>query len=267
MKPRMALRRGLIAAMVSALFAPAVQAWSPDGHRVVAALADRQLTPATRRIVTQILQRQPGAKSLSDIATAVDERPNTENARWRYINFPGDSCHYVAPRDCPDGMCVVEALRRQIFNLKSRRATTDQRLSALKFVIPLVADIHQPLHAGLQADHWGSLYPIRWQGQSTNLYRLWDAQLLHLIAPQWARLANSLHTGAPFGTRALGNVAGWAEESCTIARSKGFYPTHGRRITSEYVSRWAPVLEQRLQLAGWRLAFILNSLPAATAPK
>lgn len=257
-----ALRRGLIAAMVSTLFAPAARAWSPDGHRAVAALADRQLTPAARRVVTQILERQPGATSLADIATAVDERPNTANARWRFINFPGDSCHYVATRDCPDGTCVVEALRRQIFNLKSRRATPDQRLNALKYVVPLVADVHQPLHAGLQADHWGSLYPIRWQGQGTNLYQLWDSQLLHVIDPQWSRLAHELHTGAPFGTRSVGNVSGWAEESCAIARSKGFYPTHGHNISGEYVARWGPVLEQRLEVAGWRLAYILNSLPA-----
>ena len=63
----------------------------------------------------------------------------------------------------------------------------------------------------------------------------------------------------------MGNVSGWAEgKSCAIARSKGFYPTHGQAASAaRYVARWGPVLEQRLKVAGWRLAYILNSLPAS----
>nr|HMN83517.1 S1/P1 nuclease [Burkholderiaceae bacterium] len=47
-----------------------------------------------------------------------------------------------------------------------------------------------------------------------------------------------------------------AQESCRIVTTPGFYPPH--TLPADYVERFAPVLEQRLVLAGARLAGWLN---------
>jgi hypothetical protein len=47
-----------------------------------------------------------------------------------------------------------------------------------------------------------------------------------------------------------------AEESCRIVGLAGFYP--GRLVDLAYVQRFTPLMEQRLQQAGARLAVVLN---------
>ena len=60
-------------------------------------------------------------------------------------------------RTSPDGNCVVEAINRQVDILASK-ASDEKRLTALKFVVQLVADVHQPLHAGYAEDRGGNTY-------------------------------------------------------------------------------------------------------------
>ena len=48
------------------------------------------------------------------------------------------------------------------------------------------------------------------------------------------------------------------EESCRIVATPGFYPD--RKVEGDYVDRWTTVMEQQLQLAGARLARILNAI-------
>lgn len=54
------------------------------------------------------------------------------------------------------------------------------------------------------------------------------------------------------------DVAHAAEESCRIVGLEGFYPD--RKLATEYVERFTPVLEQRLTIAGARLAGLLNRI-------
>ncbi len=52
------------------------------------------------------------------------------------------------------------------------------------------------------------------------------------------------------------NAVQAAEESCRIVVQPGFYP--GRPVDQAYVQRFTPIVEQRIQLAGARLASLLN---------
>lgn len=45
----------------------------------------------------------------------------------------------------------MEAINAQVSVLESKAADSE-RLMALKWVIHLIGDVHQPLHAGLKAD-------------------------------------------------------------------------------------------------------------------
>jgi nuclease S1 len=47
-----------------------------------------------------------------------------------------------------------------------------------------------------------------------------------------------------------------AQESCKIVGTPGFYPSP--KLSPSYVEHYTPVLEQRLILAGKRLAAMLN---------
>ena len=148
-----------LAAFALSALAINAYAWGPQGHQVIALLAEQQLTPKAKEQVQKLLALEPG-ETLASISTWADEHRNPTTAAWHYVNFPKNTCTYGVQRDCPDGDCVVEAINRQLAILASK-APDEKRLNALKYVVHLVADIHQPLHAGYGEDRGGNTYQLQ----------------------------------------------------------------------------------------------------------
>src|SRR4051812_9590993 len=92
----------------AALFATSLPlwAWGPEGHSLVARIAEQQLTPAARARVLEILG--PG-KTMASVASWADEvrRARPETGPWHYIDIPIDKPHRDMARDCPKGDCVI----------------------------------------------------------------------------------------------------------------------------------------------------------------
>jgi hypothetical protein len=232
-------------------------AWGRDGHRLVAELAYAQLTPPTRSKVDAILSATPG-DTLVSISTWGDEVRSPSTARWHYLNFKRTGgCAFVADRDCPDGQCVVGAIERQVEALKNAR-TAEAELKALKWVVHLVADVHQPFHAGFGDDRGANLYQVQAFGRGSNLHSVWDSGMILNWPGGLPALVVDLSGLEPPGKqRSLSTPAEWASESCRIASLPEIYPD-GRFITEDYAARWRSVVGTRLYEAAWRLARVLE---------
>ncbi len=137
------------------MLALVAHAWGPQGHEVVATLAQARLTTRAQAEIDKLLALESGA-TLASISNWADEQRSPLTAAWHYVNFPKNTCTYDPARDCPDGSCVVGAINRQLAILGSA-APPEERLMALKYVVHLVGDIHQPLHAG-HAEDRGELW-------------------------------------------------------------------------------------------------------------
>lgn len=176
----------LAAALAPALLsvsAPA-HAWGAQGHRLVAEVADARLTPAARAEVDRLLATEPDATLASiapwaDQLRAKDPGLGRRSAGWHYVNIAEDDCHYEAPKHCRNGNCIVEALKAQSAILGDRSLTDGERLQALKFVVHLVGDIHQPMHAGYAHDKGGNDFQLQFGNRGTNLHSLWDSGMLN----------------------------------------------------------------------------------------
>jgi hypothetical protein len=236
------------------LLSTTAYAWGSEGHQVIARLSQAQLSPAARKEVDRLLALEPGA-TLASVSTWPDEHRNPATAPWHYVNFPRDTCSYDAERDCPDGRCVIGAINRQTEILASG-ASDEQRLTALKYVVHFVGDVHQPLHAGYGDDRGGNSYQLQAFMRGSNLHALWDFGLIENLHEDVDALTARL---AKVPAETVGfDAAGIAEESCHIVGGAGFYP--GRKIDAAYIEKFTPVLEQRLALAGARLAALLNRI-------
>lgn len=253
-RTRYRMRRCLLILLL-ALHVPAVFAWGNAGHRIVADLAWMQLTPQARVAASRLLALEPGA-TLASVSTWADDNRDDATRAWHFVNLPKDSCRYDAARDCPDGQCVIAAAERQLAVLGASGESDAQRLQALKYVVHLLADVHQPLHAGQFADRGGNRYQLQAFGEGTNLHALWDSGLLHRHRTSAAALAGASKAAAASATVVDLDLTRAAQESCRIVTTPGFYPPH--TLPADYVERIAPVLEQRLVLAGARLAGWLN---------
>ncbi|MDO8769443.1 MAG: S1/P1 nuclease [Burkholderiaceae bacterium] len=229
-------------------------AWGTEGHQVIANLAQAQLTPKARKEVARLLALEP-VQTMASISTWADEHRNPNSAAWHYVNFPRDSCTYDAERDCPDGRCVVGAIERQL-EVFASNAPDEKRQTALKYVIHLVGDVHQPLHAGYRDDKGGNTYQLQAFMRGSNLHALWDSGLIRFLNEDVESITEKLRRlNLPTETRDL-NIARVAEESCRIVALPGFYPQ--RLVGLDYMERFTPTLEQRLVQAGARLAGLIN---------
>jgi len=236
------------------LNAASAHAWGADGHRLIAELAESQLTPAAAAEVGRLLSLEPGSTMVS-VSTWADEIRRPASAPLHYVNLPADDCTYVRQRDCADGRCLVEAINEQVLILRSK-ANDARRLVALKWVIHLVGDIHQPLHVGLASDKGGNQFQVRAFGRGSNLHAVWDRELIR----RRARGPSQLLYDASNVVLAVSAArpADWANESCVARGSPGFYPNN-RLIGAAYATQWDGELVVRLAMAARRLAAVLNT--------
>jgi hypothetical protein len=244
-----------LAAACLSLVSQAALAWGADGHRLVATVAEGMLTPTARSEINRLLALEPGA-TLASISTWADEVRNPATAAWHYVNFPREgSCTYNAEQLCPGGACVVSAIERQAAVLGSAEPDVD-RLRALKYVVHFVGDIHQPLHAGYADDRGGNSYQLQAFGRGSNLHSVWDSGLIR----NWPGGLPALQAAVEADSAAGGGTAqGWAEISCRIVATAGFYPpTH--QLEADYPDKWNGSVVHQLSLASRRLAETLNRL-------
>lgn len=247
----------LIAAQIAAM--PAAQAWGREGHRVVGQIAADYLHPSATAAVAAILAGEP-EPTLAGVSSWADDTRSRESGPLHYVNFPRGNCSYQPSRDCRDGRCVIGGIEQSIATLTFAGASAAARNEALKNLVHFAGDIHQPLHAGLGDDRGGNLVQLQWAGEGTNLHSVWDTQLIRSIDPDWTRHVSRLSPSATTLPLATLDSADWALESCAIAFSDGFYPGSARIDEAAYLKRWQPVVDQRLSLAGMRLAALLNAL-------
>lgn len=228
--------------------------WGIQGHQVIANLAAAQLTTKARQEVDRLLALEPG-ETLASVSIWADEHRNPATGPWHYINFPRQTCTYDQQRDCPDGQCVIEAINKQLEILASGR-TDEKRFIALKYVVHLVGDVHQPLHSGYLDDKGGNTYQLQAFMRGSNLHALWDSGLIRNLNEGTDTLTNRLLSSS--GSDRVGDldVIHAAEESCNIVGTTGFYPD--RKVGTDYIEHFTPIMEQRLTLAGARLAGLLN---------
>jgi hypothetical protein len=265
---------------------PCALAWGPQGHRTVGAIADRLLTPAAHAEVLELLAgdldkfgNPSGRTTLESVAVWADEIRGTpaDQPRWHYDDLP--LCGN-ATRDsyCPGGECNSAQLERLTAVLADRHAGLRTRNEALKWLVHLVGDLHQPLHAADNGDLGGNRVRVALAGVHTRgrltLHGAWDSELVTLALgtrnrqppprdiDALAREARSLTAEAGQGT-----PSGWASESNHLSRNVAYQfpgfacggvPVGLVVLDRDYQREAEAIVRERLLLAGGRLANLLN---------
>ena len=76
--------------------------------------------------------------------------------------------------------------------LKDPNASLADKQLALRFVVHLVGDLHQPLHVGKCCDKGGNDVKVTWFGKPTNLHAVWDSALVDEEQLSFTELAAKL---------------------------------------------------------------------------
>jgi hypothetical protein len=266
------------AAAIALIPSPAF-AWGKTGHRVVAKIADAQLSGLARAHVRELLGQ---AESLDEAANWPDEMKSAPTTFWQKTASPW---HYVTLNGvlydhAPSEGDALEALGRFSATLRDPNASLQDKQLALRFIVHLVGDLHQPLHVGKCCDRGGNEVKVKWFGRDLNLHSVWDSALVDEQQLSFTEYADKLqrHTSSEDVIAWWDiNPRDWISESAQIRETvypklppKGATDKKGQpalpELSYNYVYQFTPVMEQRLSQAGVRLAAYLNAIYAAPQP-
>jgi hypothetical protein len=249
-------------------------AWGKIGHRVASTLVENHLSSAAASAVRDLLE--PG-ETLADASLWADEhkREIPGSAAWHYVNVPITEAQYDA-RFCPSNRCVVSKVEETRDVLKSPSASRGEKQRALRFLVHLVEDLHQPVHVGDRGDRGGNDLQLRFFGKGTNLHRIWDDGIIEHHSTdeaKWVSELEALATTELAHQTTAGSVEAWANESLTAARQAYCIPgtrsmlKPGTELGQEYYDLALPVVRHRLVQAAVRLTVMLNDIFAAPSAR
>jgi hypothetical protein len=260
-------------------------AWWEYGHESVASVAALEMKPSSRVAVRRLLSNAAlletptcplrtieDASYWPDCVKTLGERFSYAFP-WHYQNV--DICKpFDQASACKDGNCVSAQIERNAKLLGDPKVPVRERLMALAFLVHLVGDLHQPLHAGDRGDKGGNEFKASYGviAGRTNLHSIWDGYLPERsISTPPAGPAAILAELAPGERETMrqGTVTDWARESWQAAHDFAYgslmadpcgpVPATRPVIDEATTQRLIPILRRQIARGGIRLARLLDA--------
>ncbi|HZH30633.1 MAG TPA: S1/P1 nuclease [Pyrinomonadaceae bacterium] len=269
---------------------------APQGRRPLIHLCATYYTPACDKIYDPVT-----------IAVWMDDFKgdslNDEYENWHYINYrPFFDGIPARPEVGPEPTNILDRINWCINTLRKGTGRDKTDAETLGFLYHLIGDVHQPLHTitrytakNPDGDAGGNGFAVQMppEARIRNLHSFWDAAggrfgfespRRPLDAAARARLvaqAEEIMKANPAVSLAAARdlePLRWIEESNTIGRQVVYAKMReGEAPSSAYTQEAQRISGERIALAGYRLANLLNSLfvekatpaggvPAAAAP-
>jgi nuclease S1 len=144
-------------------------AWGRLGHRVIARLAEKHMTPEAKVAVASLLE--PG-QSLADASLWADENRGRlpKTAPRHYVDVPIDEPKYDRKfsGDMSSKGCVVDKINEFREVIKDTSKSIEERRFALRFLVHCIEHLHMPLHVGDNKDKGGNLTQVRWYDRGSD---------------------------------------------------------------------------------------------------
>lgn len=287
----------IVSCILAALAAQAL-AYSDDGHMYVAKIAYDRL-PATKQkklddLVKLLTNGRAPYNAVSAACFPDDVKHNPAfkgTGDWHFIDMPLNG---GAP---PSKANILGGIKKNIADYRAAAAARDtpanrlKQATAIVFLIHLVGDIHQPLHCSEPGGSTGGNdIKVANDPSRGNLHHFWDgaygasfdrakgksvvsgngARPTSAKAKAFADRTTAIMTGHTPGPLWNGNgqdYQAWANQTFAIAKKAAYGPlaVHGPpyaavTLSEAYVNKGRDITDQRVTLAGYRLAKLLDSL-------
>lgn len=253
--------KALILTLVGLTASSQALAWGQTGHRITGAIAEKYLSEEARQHVEKILPHS----SLAEASTYPDEMRSNPSTFWRktaspwhYVSVPeGKTYQQVTP---PKQGNAVTALNKFTAVLKDKNASAEDKHLALSFIVHIIGDLHQPLHAGNGTDRGGNDVKLEFFWEDSNLHRVWDSGMIdkeQLSYTEWTEWLSNKITPQQRRDWSETDPSIWIAESTKIRDT--IYPKK-LKLSWGYKYKNMPVVKQRLQKAGVRIASYLNQV-------
>jgi hypothetical protein len=238
--------------------------WGATGHRTIGKIAENHLTPQAQAAIKDLLD----SESLADVSTYADKVRSQEKYKytspWHYIDVEAglsESDFKKAALEQNEAN-VYQALAKCENDLIEPGKSREEKIFALKFIVHMVGDLHQPMHVSRKEDQGGNKIKVTFLGKPGNLHGLWDSGLPEHEGLSYDQLAVKVDhaTKKQIKTWQQDDVMTWLYESYQISEKLYADAAKTPDFDEAYYKAHIPVFEGRMAQAGIRLAGVLNEI-------
>jgi len=234
-----------------------VLGWGKTGHRITGKIAEKYLTKNAKTQIKKLI----GHHDISRMANWADEiksDPSWKKANdWHYCTIPDSEKYEFQEKNGK----AVEKVNEFINLLKNKKTPPEEKKIALKFLIHVVGDLHQPLHVGNGNDRGGNNIKVEWFGEPTNIHTIWDSKLIDFQKLSFTEYANYLTLNedrSQISKWQKSEVLDYVYESQRLR--KQCYEFSEKNLKWRYFYKNKTLLETRLLQGGVRLSGELNRI-------
>ena len=243
--------------IVYTLLSSFVLGWGKTGHRITGQIAETYLTKNAKTQIKKLMGHHDLSR-MSNWADEIKSDPDWEIANdWHWCTIPDGESY---KKDKYSGK-AVEKVNEFINVLKNKRSKKEDKQIALKFLVHLIGDLHQPMHVGNGKDRGGNDIKLKWFNAPTNLHRIWDSDLINLQELSYSEYSDYLLLNED-----RGKIRKWQGDDVLtyIHESRDLrnqcYDFSGENLKWEYFYKHKELLEKRLLQGGVRLSGELNRI-------
>ena len=240
-------------------------AWGLTGHRVVAEVADQNISNKTKREISKIIGKQRLAywANWPDFIKSDDTWKHADS--YHYVNIPGDlnRQEFDVALDATSednmykkGLFLINELKN------NKNLTLEQKQHYLYFLIHIIGDAHQPLHVGRPDDLGGNKIKVEWFRDKVNIHTVWDSKLVDYENYSYTEYSNLLNIKTKKERKAMqeGTFKDWIYGSYIIANKIYSNVKMDDKLGYRYHFDNKYIVEDQMLKGGLRLAQVLNDI-------
>lgn len=240
-------------------------AWGLTGHRIVAEIAERNISSKTKKDLQKIIGPQKLAYWTNWPDFIKSDKSWDHAGSYHYVNIPGELSY-------PDFIKALENTSEEnlykkgqffIHALKhDKQMTAEQRQRYLYFIIHIIGDAHQPLHIGREEDLGGNKISVQWFKNKTNIHSVWDSKLIDYEKYSYTEYTEVLNVLSKEEKQQLmqGTFSDWLYDSYQQANYIYARIKIDDQLGYRYHFENKYIVERQLTKGGLRLAKVLNDI-------
>lgn len=243
-----------------------LSAWGTTGHRVVAQLAEKNIKSSTRKKINELLDGYPMAywANWGDFIKSDTTGRWDHTHIWHFVNAPGglSKDEYIDHLKNTPQQNLYSELPKLEEIIKNKQSSEEDKKFALYFIIHLIGDAHQPMHAGREEDRGGNDISVTWFKSPTNIHAVWDSRIVDNEKYSYTEYADILNSIKKEKKRQFqfGTLDDWMYDTYTLANDIYANVKNGDELSYGYSYKYKDVMEVQLQKAGLRLAKVLDEI-------
>ncbi|HVT86093.1 MAG TPA: S1/P1 nuclease [Chitinophagaceae bacterium] len=250
-----------------ALFTPLFSfCWGVTGHRVVAEIAQNHLTHRAKKELRKLFGKETLAQwaNWPDFIKSDTTVTWRHTSQWHYVDLPANlnKEEFIAALKKLPGENLYTQIQAMCQQVADHSLPIEQRQIALRFLIHLVGDLHQPLHVGRPEDQGGNKIKVSWFEKSTNLHSVWDNSLVEFQEYSYTEYARILDIASDEQIKEWQNssLEDWFYDSYLMANKIYASTPDNAKLGYQYNYIFKNDLDNQLLKGGIRLAKILNEV-------